>query len=79
MFRPYGRDPPEHARCFAAMERAMLPLGGRPHWAKVFDVRGRELAALYPEWDVFARVRQRVDPARVFWNDWAERVFGDAV
>jgi FAD/FMN-containing dehydrogenase len=79
MFRPYGRDPPGVQSYFDQMESAMLALGGRPHWAKAFNVRGAALRALFPAWGSFAAVRERLDPQRVLWNEWAERVIGDAM
>lgn len=73
MFRPYGKDPLAHQRYFSLMERVMLQYSGRPHWAKTFDISGRRLGALYPQWDRFWRVREEVDPGRLFWNEWCER------
>ena len=35
-----------------------------------------DLAPAYPHWDDFARVRDRVDPDRVFGNDYLDRVLG---
>jgi FAD/FMN-containing dehydrogenase len=34
-------------------------------------------ARRYPEWDRFAAVRDRLDPERVFLNDYTQRILGD--
>jgi len=78
MFRPYGRDPPQYKKCFSVMEQVMRKYGGRPHWAKAFDVRGQALRDLYPQWEQFNAVRRRLDPTGMFWNEWAQRVFASA-
>ena len=50
------------------IEERLLPLGARPHWAKLFAVRGERLRALYPHWGDFLAMRDAVDPERVFTN-----------
>ncbi|WP_166844631.1 FAD-binding protein [Isoptericola sp. BMS4] len=45
-----------------AMEEALLPLGARPHWGKVCDVDGPELAALFPRFDDFRKLALTFDP-----------------
>ena len=35
-----------------------------------------ELAALYPEWERFAAMRERLDPTGLFANDYTDRVLG---
>ncbi|MES1916266.1 MAG: hypothetical protein MHM6MM_008100 [Cercozoa sp. M6MM] len=72
MYRPFGRDVP-HRRYFAAFERIMLALGGRPHWAKAFSLREPQLRELYPQFGTFCAVRERLDPQQVFCNDWVRR------
>ncbi len=65
---------------FEAARRAIEPgwkaLGGRPHWAKLFDATADELARLYP--DAYERVRatmSRVDPGGTFRNPFLDRLF----
>jgi len=60
-----------------AVEELLVSFGGRPHWAKRFAARAGELAPLYPQWDRFVGVRDRLDPGRLFANRWTERTFGD--
>jgi L-gulono-1,4-lactone dehydrogenase len=61
---------------FRAVEAIMREYGGRPHWGKRHYRSVGELAALYPDWDRFVAVRDRLDPRRVFANDYTERVLG---
>ena len=61
---------------FRAVEAIMDGYGGRPHWGKRHYQSAGTLRERYPEWDRFAAVRDRVDPQRVFQNDYARRVLG---
>jgi FAD/FMN-containing dehydrogenase len=62
---------------FAAAEAIFRAHGGRPHWAKMHSLLADQLAPLYPRWNSFHTVRRRLDPGRVFTNDYLERVFGE--
>ena len=61
---------------FAAAEELFDGYGGRPHWGKRHTQTAETLAPRYPEWDAFARVRDRFDPDRVFANEGVRRVLG---
>ncbi|MFC1415301.1 D-arabinono-1,4-lactone oxidase, partial [Streptacidiphilus cavernicola] len=41
------------APVLAALEEALLPLGARPHWGKLFTATPARAAALYPRADDF--------------------------
>ncbi|WP_346995584.1 D-arabinono-1,4-lactone oxidase [Dietzia sp. SLG310A2-38A2] len=58
-----------HEEYFSDMEPLFLEHAGRPHWGKKHRLGADELAARYPEWDEFSRVRERLDPDGVFLND----------
>ena len=49
---------------------------GRPHWGKLHTRTAEDLAPLYPRWSDWQAVRDRVDPDRVFANDYTRQVFG---
>jgi L-gulonolactone oxidase len=66
----------DHRPYFSAVERVLRGYEGRPHWGKLHERTSHDLAPTYPRWDEFARVRDRVDPARVFGNDYLDRVLG---
>jgi xylitol oxidase len=57
-----------------AIEEALLPLQGRPHWGKCFVAEADALAPLYPRWTDFADLRDRLDPDRKFGNAFLDRV-----
>ena len=61
---------------FRAVEELMDGFGGRPHWGKRHFQTAATLADRYPEWDRFAAVRARLDPAGRFANAHVDRVLG---
>lgn len=65
-----------HAAYFDAVEAVLKGYDGRPHWGKLHTRTAADLAPAYPRWDDFARVRDRVDPDRLFANAYLERVLG---
>ena len=48
---------------------------GRPHWGKMHTQTAESLAALYPRWHDFRRIRAALDPQGVFLNDYLRRLF----
>ncbi len=71
---PWGREVAWRA-WFSAVEELMLSLGGRPHWAKEFAAGPAQLQRLYPQWEAFARLRERMDPEGRLRNAYTDRVF----
>lgn len=65
-----------HAEYFRAVEEIMRAHGGRPHWGKIHYQDAESLRGLYPRFDDFLRVRDRLDPERRFGNPYLERVLG---
>ena len=61
---------------FRAVEQIMGSYGGRPHWGKRHYQAAATLRERYPAWDRFQAVRERLDPDRVFANDYTRRVLG---
>ena len=62
---------------FVAVEEVLREYNGRPHWGKMHSRSRDDLAPAYPKWDDAMRVRDRVDPNRVFANDYTRTVLGD--
>ena len=58
------------------IEAALVPLGARPHWGKVFEMDAGALADAFPRLRDFAALRERVDPERVFGNAFLDLVLG---
>jgi FAD/FMN-containing dehydrogenase len=56
--------------------REMRPLGARPHWAKEMDHDVEEIRSLYPMAERFSRLRDELDPDRVFSNRFLDRILG---
>jgi L-gulonolactone oxidase len=61
---------------FRGVEKALTDLGGRPHWGKVHYRDANSLAPDYPRFSDFLAVRNRLDPDRVFGNEYLDRVLG---
>ncbi|WP_189553797.1 D-arabinono-1,4-lactone oxidase [Streptomyces lavendofoliae] len=61
---------------FTATERIMTAHGGRPHWGKLHTRDAAYFAEVYPRFGEFTALRDRLDPDRVFGNDYLRRVLG---
>ncbi|MFC0526731.1 D-arabinono-1,4-lactone oxidase [Phytohabitans kaempferiae] len=66
----------EYEPYFRAFERVAQDLGGRPHWGKLHYRDAASLRPAYPHFDDFLAVRDRLDPGRLFANEYTERVLG---
>ncbi|UXY22422.1 FAD-binding protein [Streptomyces cynarae] len=62
---------------FTAAERIFTAHEGRPHWGKVHTRDAEYLAKTYPRFGEFTALRDRLDPDRLFGNDYLRRVLGD--
>jgi len=70
----YRGDPYE--TYFAAVEALMVEADGRPHWGKLHTLGAAQLRELYPRFDEYVALRNRLDPERRFTNPYLERVLG---
>ena len=70
----FREDPTEY---FHTVESLMKSYDGRPHWGKMHTRDAESLAATYPRHGDFVAVRNRLDPDRVFGNEYLARVLGD--
>ncbi|MFF3942585.1 D-arabinono-1,4-lactone oxidase [Streptomyces phaeofaciens] len=61
---------------FTAAERIFTAHEGRPHWGKVNTRDAEYLARVYPRFGEFTALRDRLDPDRLFQNDYLRRVLG---
>ncbi|MFJ9622415.1 D-arabinono-1,4-lactone oxidase [Streptomyces sp. NPDC101181] len=66
-----------HRSYFTAVERIMTAHSGRPHWGKIHTRDAAYLSGVYPRFGEFTTLRDRLDPDRVFGNDYLRRVLGD--
>lgn len=62
---------------FVDVEAVLREYNGRPHWGKMNTRSHDDLAPAYPRWNDVLRVRDRVDPDRVFANDYTRKVLGE--
>ncbi|MFJ2029782.1 D-arabinono-1,4-lactone oxidase [Streptosporangium sp. NPDC087985] len=82
----YGRDsayvachtyrPTPNPAYFEGVEEIMTRLGGRPHWGKLHTRDAAYLATVYPRFADFQALRDRLDPRRMFANDYLDTVLG---
>ncbi|WP_426520192.1 D-arabinono-1,4-lactone oxidase [Diaminobutyricibacter sp. McL0618] len=70
----YFRENPEEY--FRAVEEIMMAHDGRPHWGKMHYRDADSLRSVYPHFDDFIAVRDRLDPERTFANPYLTRVLG---
>ncbi|MFE6337602.1 D-arabinono-1,4-lactone oxidase [Streptomyces sp. NPDC057798] len=66
-----------YQRYFTAAERIFTAHEGRPHWGKVHTRDAEYFAGAYPRFGEFTALRDRLDPDRLFRNDYLRRVLGD--
>ncbi|MFM8794935.1 MAG: D-arabinono-1,4-lactone oxidase [Acidimicrobiales bacterium] len=66
----------EHEPFMRDVEDIMRDHEGRPHWGKLHWRDAEELARLYPRWNDFTGMRDRLDPDRTFRNAYTSQVFG---
>ena len=66
----------DHLPYFRAIDALLRSYDGRPHWGKIHFQDAAELAARYPRFDDFRRIRDRLDPDRTFTNAYLDRVLG---
>ncbi|UAJ79099.1 FAD-binding protein [Leifsonia sp. ZF2019] len=59
-----------------ALEDALLPLGARPHWGKLYLDPAGLVPHLYPRLDDFRALAERFDPAGRFRNPFLTRLLG---
>ncbi|MFJ2716712.1 D-arabinono-1,4-lactone oxidase [Streptomyces sp. NPDC087437] len=65
-----------YQRYFTAAENIFTAYEGRPHWGKIHTGDAGRLAAVYPRFGEFTALRDRLDPQRLFQNDYLRRVLG---
>ncbi len=70
----YWREDP--SAYFTAVEEIMRAHGGRPHWGKMHTRTAEDLRDVYPRFDDFVALRDRLDPDRLFRNRYLDRVLG---
>ena len=68
--------PAPHEDYFSQTEAVMTAVGGRPHWGKMHTQDAQYLRGVYPRFDEFAALRDRLDPGRVFGNAYLTQVLG---
>ncbi|MEV8022150.1 D-arabinono-1,4-lactone oxidase [Streptomyces sp. NPDC086554] len=61
---------------FTAAERIFTAHEGRPHWGKIHTRDADYFAQAYPRFGEFTALRDRLDPDRLFGNDYLRRVLG---
>jgi xylitol oxidase len=68
--------PTEVGALLPEIESLLLPLGGRPHWGKVFAAEIDAIEHLYPRLNDFYALANRYDPHGLFRNSFLVRKLG---
>lgn len=69
----YHRQP--YDKLFAGIEAIFRRYEGRPHWGKLHTLTYDDLAAIYPRFEDFVALRQRLDPEGKFLNPHLKAMF----
>lgn len=64
----------EYKEYFAAMENIFKKYQGRPHWGKLHTRTAKEFAQLYPMWNKFQEIRNKLDPNGLFMNEHTKKI-----
>jgi xylitol oxidase len=70
----WKQDWPAVRELLPEVEAALLPLGARPHWGKLFTVPVADLPGLYPHFEDFADLAARLDPTGKFRGGYVEEL-----
>ncbi|HEV7185326.1 MAG: FAD-binding protein [Actinomycetales bacterium] len=71
--RTWGND---NRPFFRAIEEALAPFPGRPHWGKQPYLRDPDFyREVYPRWDEFIQLRRELDPSGTFLNGPLRTIF----
>ncbi|WP_288954666.1 D-arabinono-1,4-lactone oxidase [uncultured Polaribacter sp.] len=55
---------------FKSVEKIFIKHGGRPHWGKRFTAKDPQLSKVYPKWEAFKELREKLDPTNKFLNPY---------
>jgi L-gulonolactone oxidase len=61
---------------FRRFEALMMGFDGRPHWGKLHFQDASYFASAYPRFGDFRAVRDKLDPDRIFTNEYLDRILG---
>ncbi len=64
----------DHREYFDAVEAICRSVGGRPHWGKLHSLGSAELRDSYDHFDDFLRIRDAMDPGKLFGSEYLERL-----
>lgn len=77
-FRPYNKFIP-HEPYWKYYEELCMSVGGKPHWAKAHDLTATDIAKMFPKFQEFREICQKLDPLSLFRNEYVDKViFGSA-
>jgi L-gulonolactone oxidase len=65
-----------YERYFREFEALMTEFSGRPHWGKQHFRDASYLASVYPRFSDFLAVRDKLDPDRLFANEYLTQILG---
>ncbi|MDH5738317.1 MAG: FAD-binding protein [Gammaproteobacteria bacterium] len=65
----------DHRPYFDLIEPIFWKYEGRPHWGKIHTLSAKTLQPLYPHWDDFMSIRERLDPGGRMLNKHLSKLF----
>lgn len=64
-----------YADYFSDIEPIFRAAGGRPHWGKLHSLKSNDLFELYPDFDRFCALREKLDPQGKFLSPYMRDLF----
>lgn len=65
-----------YKKYFDDMEAIFRSYNGRPHWGKMHTKQCDTFEQIYPKWNDFKAVREKMDPNQVFLGDYLKGILG---
>lgn len=64
----------DHRFYFQGIQDIFKSYQGRPHWGKWHSLRAREFNDLYPRFNDFIHLREKLDPQKTFMNSYLKEI-----
>lgn len=65
----------DYTSYFETMENICRNYGGRPHWGKMHNCTSNDLQNMYPHWNKFIEIKNKMDPKKVFETPYLKKLF----
>lgn len=60
----------DYKKYFKSMEDICAAYSGRPHWGKIHNQKASYFERVYPKWNDFLTIREKMDPDQIFVTEY---------